>query len=267
MIKNFKIFAKALHYINKHDKLYRQAKKLLKQGKKQEAGEFIQGEVNKFADYCMEITGCTLEVTGLENIPTDRAVVYIANHQGLLDMILMMGSIPYPKGFIAKIETLKIPKISTWMKIMDCVFMDRKNMKKSVQAIYDGIEIVKSGHSMVIFPEGTRSRGGPVKPFKAGSFKLAFGSGADIIPVSIDGTWHAYEETGKITGCPLRLTVHPSVKTAGLSKQEQNQVVAQVQKTIESALTQLSFKEPIAQNNEAGITREDGTRDGAKSEN
>ena len=246
MIKNIKILLKVLKFLNSEKKLYRQAKKLYKQGKVDEIGAFIQPEVNRFAEYCMEITGCTIEKYGIENIPTDKPVVYIANHQGLMDMPIMLGCIPYPKGFIAKIETLKIPIISKWMKFMSCVFMDRKNVKKAVQSIYDGIEKVKAGHSMVIFPEGTRSRGGPVKPFKSGSFKLAFSSGADIVPVSIDGTWHAFEEKGTFQGCHLRLVVHPPVKTEGLDKERQKEVIAQVQATIESELTQISFKEPIA---------------------
>ncbi|MCR4789674.1 MAG: 1-acyl-sn-glycerol-3-phosphate acyltransferase [Treponemataceae bacterium] len=245
MFKSIGKFIKILHWIGRQKPLLKQVKKMEKEGRSDEVPALIQPQVNAFAKYCVEVTGSSVDVQGIENIPTDRAVIYIANHQGVMDMPLMLGYIPYPKGFIAKIETLKIPMISTWMKHMYCVFMDRKNIKKSIQAIYDGVENVKAGHSMVIFPEGTRSRGGKVKPFKAGSFKLAFNAGADIVPVSIDGTWHVFEETGDLKGAPLRLIVHPPVKTAGTNKEEQAKIIKDVQATIEASLSQLSFAEPI----------------------
>ncbi|HPX48385.1 MAG TPA: lysophospholipid acyltransferase family protein, partial [Treponemataceae bacterium] len=62
------------------------------------------------------------------------------------------------KAFISKIEILKVPYLSDWMKLMQCTFLDRKNMRQSVQAMQQAIETVKKGYSLVIFPEGTRSR-------------------------------------------------------------------------------------------------------------
>ena len=243
MSRNGKIYFKILKFVLSENKLLHKAKKFMKKGQMGEVSNLVQGEVCKFAQFCLKITGCTIDVSGIENIPQDRPVVYIANHQGLFDIPMVLGCIPYPKGFIAKIETKKIPLISSWMKVLNCVFMDRSNVKKSIQSIYDGVENIKKGNSMVIFPEGTRSRGGPVKKFKAGSFKLAFNSEADIVPVSLDGTWRAFEEKGHFQPTHMRLVCHPVVKTAGLTKEQQHEVVKQVQTTIESELTQLSFAE------------------------
>ena len=75
-------------------------------------------------------------------------------------------------------------------------------MKQSAQTIIDGIKQLKAGINMVIFPEGTRSKGAPVGEFKAGSFKLATKSKAPIVPVTIDGTYKVMEgNKNKIKAC------------------------------------------------------------------
>jgi 1-acyl-sn-glycerol-3-phosphate acyltransferase len=236
MFRTIKVLFKVIVYMLKKQKLLKQVKKLEKEGKEQEVKEIIAPLVIDWAKYCVDVTGSTIEVTGIENVPADKSVVYIGNHQGIFDIPLLLGYIPYQKAFISKIEILKIPMISDWMKLMKCVFLARKNPRQSIEAMHQGIENVKNGYSMVIFPEGTRNKGGPVKEFKPGSFKLAFQSGADVVPVTIDGTWKIYEEHNKIKPANIKLTIHPPVKTEGLSKEELKEIPAQVQKIVESAL-------------------------------
>lgn len=236
MFRTISVLFKVIVYMLKKQKLLKKVKKLEKEGKEQEVKDIIAPLVIDWAKYCVDVTGSQVEVVGLENVPTDRNVVYIGNHQGIFDIPLLLGYIPYQKAFIAKIEILKIPMISDWMKLMKCVFIARKNPRQSIEAMHQGIENVKNGYSMVIFPEGTRSKGGPVKEFKPGSFKLAFQSGADVVPVTIDGTWKLYEEHNKIKPANIKLTIHPAVKTEGLSKDELRDIPAQVQKIVESAL-------------------------------
>ena len=236
MFRTIRVIFKVIVYMFKKQKLLKQVKKLEQDGKEQEVKEKIAPLVIDWAKYCVDATGTQVEVTGIENVPTDRSVVYIGNHQGIFDIPLLLGYIPYQKAFIAKIEILKIPMLSDWMKLMKCVFLARKSPRQSVEAMHQGIENVKNGYSMVIFPEGTRSKGGPVKEFKPGSFKLAFQAEADIVPVTIDGTWKIYEEHKKINPAKIKLTIHPAVKTEGLNKDELREIPAQVQKIIESAL-------------------------------
>ena len=236
MFRTLSVLFKVIVYMFKKQKALKAINKLEKEGKEQEVRELTVPLVVDWAKYCIDVTGAQVEVVGLENVPADKSVVYIGNHQGIFDIPLLLGYIPYQKSFISKIEILKIPMISDWMKLMKCVFLDRKNPRQSIQAMHQGMENVKNGYSMVIFPEGTRSKGGPVVEFKPGSFKLAFQSGADIVPVTIDGTWKIYEENKKIKPASIKLTIHPVVKTEGLSKDELREIPAQVQKTVESAL-------------------------------
>jgi 1-acyl-sn-glycerol-3-phosphate acyltransferase len=236
MFRTIRVIFKVIVYMFKKQKLLKEINKIEKAGNEQEVKEKIAPLVIDWAKYCVDATGTQVEVTGIENVPTDRSVVYIGNHQGIFDIPLLLGYIPYQKAFIAKIEILKIPMLSDWMKLMKCVFLARKSPRQSVEAMHQGIENVKNGYSMVIFPEGTRSKGGPVKEFKPGSFKLAFQAEADIVPVTIDGTWKIYEEHKKINPAKIKLTIHPAVKTEGLNKDELREIPAQVQKIVESAL-------------------------------
>lgn len=158
---------------------------------------------------------------GLENIPKNQTVLFVSNHQSNFDIPLLMGAIDIPKGFIAKKELEKWPIISTWMKYLNCIFMDRDNLRKSAQSIVEGINLLKGGYSMVIFPEGTRSKGKPVEEFKAGSFKLATKSKCPIIPLTINGTYKLLEgNNNRVKGASIELVIHPPIYVSSLNKDE-----------------------------------------------
>ena len=155
---------------------------------KSEKEAYIYKVTSSWARFILKIAGAKVTVKGEENIPKDDTVLFVSNHQSNFDIPLLMAYINVPKGFIGKKELESWPFIGTWMKYIHCVFMDRDNLRKSAEAIVDGIKLLRSGYSMVIFPEGTRSKGKPVDGFKAGSFKLATKSKRAIVPVTINGT-------------------------------------------------------------------------------
>ena len=221
-------------YMLSKNKERRLALKYDKAGDIQSRDKLVFGLVPLWARYVFEkVTRSTVEVTGLEKIPKDRAVVFIGNHQGNMDIPLLFGYINKPMTFVAKAELGKIPLLSDWMKLLQCTCIERKSPRKSIQAIHDAAEGVKKGYSQVIFPEGTRSKGGPHHEFKAGSFKLAFMSGAPIVPVTIDGTWRIYEGQKKVKkGQHVRLIIHDPIETAGLSKEEQSKIHERVEKIV-----------------------------------
>lgn len=193
--------------------------------------------VPEWARYVVYLGGATVEVTGEEHIPTDTAVAFVANHQGYFDIPILLGYVNKPKAFISKIEILKVPLLSGWMKLMQCTFLDRKNMRQSVKAMEEAVNTVKKGYSLVIFPEGTRSRGGPVAEFKAGSFRLAIKAGVPVVPVTIDGSWHIYEERKKLgKNATVKVTVHPAIPTAGLSREDIAALPEKVRAVVAGAL-------------------------------
>jgi 1-acyl-sn-glycerol-3-phosphate acyltransferase len=121
--------------------------------------------------------------------------------------------------------------------------MDRSDMKQSTKIIIEGIRQLKEGTNMVVFPEGTRSKGGPVHEFKAGSFKLATKSKAVVVPLTIDGTYKIMEANGnRIKPAEVNLYIHKPIITAELTKEETAELPARVEKIILSALPEYKDK-------------------------
>ena len=134
----------------------------------------------------MFICGVKLTVIGEENVPKDVPVLYIGNHRSYFDIIITYSRCPRLTGYIAKDTMGKVPLLNIWMKRLYCLFLDRTDMKKGLKTILTGIDQIKAGISMCIFPEGTRNKTDDLMlPFKEGSFKIAEKSGCPIIPMAI----------------------------------------------------------------------------------
>ncbi len=141
--------------------------------------------------------GVTYEVRGQERIPRDRAVLYVGNHRSYFDILVGYVTVPGLTGFVAKKEMERIPLLNLWMRRVNCLFLDRTNIKEGLKAIIAGIAKVKAGVSIWIFPEGTRNEN--PKPeelmeFHEGSMKIAEKSGCLVVPVAILGTAAIFEE-------------------------------------------------------------------------
>lgn len=161
------------------------------------------GERNQFPSDC---PGCfsvhpvggsvKLTVIGEENVPTDVPVLYIGNHRSFFDVPLTYPRCPIRTGYIAKKEMEKVPLLSTWMKRLHCLFLDRNDLKQGLKTILTAIEKVKSGISICIFPEGTRNKNEDeldMLPFHEGSFKIAAKTNCPIIPMAISGSADIWE--------------------------------------------------------------------------
>lgn len=185
-----------------------------------------------WAKTLVEIVGGRVTVNGVENLPKG-AVVFVANHQGSFDIPVLIAYVPKPFGFISKIEVLKIPIVGGWMRVMNCVFMDRSSRVKSTQAIVEGVKVLKEGHSLVIFPEGTRSKGGPVQTFKAGSVRLAIDAEVPIVPIAIDGTADILEKNKFfMTPADVTITILPPIPVEKLKTMDSKELAGHVQALI-----------------------------------
>jgi 1-acyl-sn-glycerol-3-phosphate acyltransferase len=140
------------------------------------------------------ICGVKKTVIGRENVPKKEAVLYIANHRSYFDVPVAYSCLPTLTGFMAKKEIGKIPFLSTWMRFLQCLFLDREDIKQGLITVLKGIEQVKAGYSIFISPEGTRSQGSEMLPFKEGSFKIAEKTGCAIIPVALSNTDEVFEK-------------------------------------------------------------------------
>ena len=142
------------------------------------------------------ISGVQLTVIGEEQVPVDEPVLYIGNHRSYFDIVISYARCPRLTGYIAKDSMLKIPLLSTWMKRLNCLFINREDIKESLKTILAGIENVKNGISMCIYPEGTRGKGVDeldMLPFKEGSLKIAEKTGCKIVPMAMTGSADIFE--------------------------------------------------------------------------
>jgi 1-acyl-sn-glycerol-3-phosphate acyltransferase len=199
-----------------------------------ERDKIIHQVPDSFGKMMIGVTGSKVTVKGLENLPKDQAVLFVSNHQSNFDIPLLMGYLTKPMGFISKIELKKIPIVRPFMEYMNCVFMDRTDRRQSLQAIKDGITKLQEGHSLVVFPEGTRSKGDKMGEFKSGSFHLALKSGVPVVPLRINGTYNILESNGnRIKPANITLEIFSPVDPEKLGLTDPKALSSYVQQIIE----------------------------------
>jgi len=190
--------------------------------------------VTAWANATAKAAGVKIDVIGTENVP-EETCLFVANHQSYLDIPVLMASINKPIGFVAKKEMEKIPGLSYWMSEMHSVFMDRENVREAVKSINQGIDNLKNGYSMVIFPEGTRSKCDKIGEFKKGSMKLGVKADVPLVPVTIDGTYKAYEgNKNRFKRADVRIIIGQPIYPRDLNKEEQNNLAETFKDIIEA---------------------------------
>jgi 1-acyl-sn-glycerol-3-phosphate acyltransferase len=205
--------------------------------RKENQAKLLYWLTRSWARQMVAAAGGKVEVSGLENLPQKQGVLFVANHQGAFDIPLLLGFVPGLKGFVSKKENFRLPIVSFWMKRLGCIVIDRGDLRQSVRAIARGVGDLRAGHSLVIFPEGTRSKSGVMGRFKDGSFKLATRSGAAIVPLTIDGSYRLLEGNhGRIGPGTIRLHIHPQIVLADLSDGQRNDLAERVRSIIASGL-------------------------------
>lgn len=148
-----------------------------------------------------------MAVSGDNRLPPGPVVI-MGNHQSIFDIMLLLGYVDKPIAFIAKIETKSYPVINIWMKYLKCLFLNRGDLRQSTRVFQQAVDQLRLGvSSLVIFPEGTRSRSGKMGEFKRGSMKLPLRSNVPIVPVALDGTLWVFEGNGKIVA-PSTVRLH-----------------------------------------------------------
>jgi len=187
------------------------------------------------------LSGVKRTVIGMENIPRNEPVLYIANHRSYFDIPVTYVSLPTLTGYMAKKEIARIPFLSTWMRLLRCLFLDRNDIKQGMKTILQAIEQIKEGYSIFISPEGTRNQGKEMLPFKEGSFKVAEKTGCAIIPVAITNTDEIFENH-KPWIRPAKVVVEfgKPIYPRQLDKEQQKHIGSYVQNIIREMLVKNS---------------------------
>lgn len=185
------------------------------------------------------ITGADISYIGRENVPKDRAVLYVGNHNSYFDILLTYSQCPGLTGYVAKSEMLRYPLLRDWMKRLYCVFLDRNDLRAGMQMILTCIDYIKNGISICIFPEGTRSKDGQMQPFHEGSLKMAAKTGCPIIPMAISNSAQIFENHMPfVRPCKVIVEYGAPVYPKELSKEDQKFLGAYTQKKIQEMLDQ-----------------------------
>ena len=177
--------------------------------------------VQRAFGFILFLAGTKVEVLGRENVPDNQPVLYVGNHRSYFDIVIGYRLIKGEAGFVAKKEMEKIFFLRRWMTNLHCLFLDRENLKEGLKTILTGIEYIKNGISIWIFPEGTRNPGLGLMDFKEGSMKIAEKSGCPIIPVAMTGTAEIFEKhIPRVKRSHVTVTFGKPIDVKALDKQQ-----------------------------------------------
>jgi 1-acyl-sn-glycerol-3-phosphate acyltransferase len=213
-------------------------------GRHAEEQEYIRLAQNYWGPGALGALGGTLETENLDHIP-EGPVFFVSNHQGNVDIVVFMAAVTTKQhGFVAKKELESIPYFGKWVPRIRSLMIERDSARATLLAFKEGAEWLKQGYSLVIFPEGTRSRGDNMGEFKKGSLHMAIKAGVPIVPVSISGSWRIFEEKGYPQRRTVKFHVHEPIETANLSKEDLTELPDKVEQTIRKKVEEWNAARP-----------------------
>lgn len=164
------------------------------------------------------ITPVIVKVHGRENVMPGQSYVVVANHQTGFDIFMLYGYLGINFKWIMKKELRKLPFIGYASEKVGHIFIDRSSARASVKSLEEARQKLTKGTSVVIFPEGTRSKSSTIRPFKRGAFKLALDLELPVLPVTIVNSWRI-KRHGFMNIVPGRaaLVIHPPIKTGNFT--------------------------------------------------
>jgi 1-acyl-sn-glycerol-3-phosphate acyltransferase len=187
----------------------------------------------------LSLAGIRFKVVGRENVPQGRAAVYCANHQSNVDPPVLYRAVHPRLHVLYKQEIDRIPLLARAFRMAGFIPIDRHNKESALRSIEAGASSLRSGHSFLIFPEGTRSKTDQLLPFKKGGFRMAIKAGAPIVPVAISGG-RAAMVRGSFIIRPVTLTIRVGrpVETRAVDVEARDVLIERVRHEIATLLAQ-----------------------------
>jgi 1-acyl-sn-glycerol-3-phosphate acyltransferase len=174
-----------------------------------------------------------VKVEGLSHIDPLRSCIYMSNHQSNFDIPVLLAHLPVQFRWLAKAELFKIPIFGRAMRGAGYVRIDRFNRESAFKSIEEAAAKMKDGVSVMIFPEGTRSRDGNIRPFKKGGFVMAVDSGVPIVPVILRGTLPIMAKSSlRINAGVVSLNIEKPIDTSGYSRENKDDLIDTVRSVI-----------------------------------
>ena len=184
----------------------------------------------------LKTTGVRVRVKGLEHVDPSKSYVFAANHQSIYDIPIVFMSIPMQLRIVAKESLGKIPFMGWHLHHSGHLLVDRKNPGPDI--VEKMKRLVNEAHSLIVFPEGTRSVDGTLGRFKKGSFVVAIDAQLPVVPVSVRGSSHVMKK-GRLMVCPrdVTVTIHPPIPTAGVAREDVRAFAERVRAVVAADLT------------------------------
>jgi 1-acyl-sn-glycerol-3-phosphate acyltransferase len=176
-------------------------------------GHFAHKCARAWSWLILSTTGVEVKVRGLDRVERGKTYVFVANHQSIYDIPCLFWSIPFQLRIIAKESLGRFPVLGPHLKRTGHMLVDRSKPDRA--GIFDwATRLTTNGLSLIVFPEGTRSRDGHMGKFKGGSIMLAMQAGLPIVPISVVGSRHVMKK-GELTTRPghVTLIVHDPITT------------------------------------------------------
>jgi 1-acyl-sn-glycerol-3-phosphate acyltransferase len=175
-----------------------------------------------------------VRVEGAERVPRGTPVVFMANHESLLDIPVLLSAIPSQVRFLAKKSLFSIPFLGWAISAMGFIPVDRKNRRNAVRSFEEAAERIRRGRAVAIFPEETRTRSSALLPFQRGGFLIAIKAGIPIVPVGLDSPRDRMPRGSYVLRPgPITVRFGAPVPTEGRGVTEKAELMAEVRDQIQ----------------------------------
>jgi 1-acyl-sn-glycerol-3-phosphate acyltransferase len=178
---------------------------------------------------------CRVDVTteGNENIAPNGTYVVMTNHQSVFDIVAVAATLPVSWRFVAKRELTRIPFFGWGLLAAGHIVIDRGSNERSVRTLKRAAERVRAGTSVIVFPEGTRSKTGKLRAFKSGGFHLAIEAGVPVLPATISGSRRVTPPKSlRVESGPILIRYGKPIPTEQITVDDRNQLKEEVRQAI-----------------------------------
>ena len=201
-------------------------------------GVFAHGCARIWSWLILATTNVDVTVSGIERLRRDVTYVFVSNHQSIYDIPIIFVSIPHQLRIIAKESLGRLPILGWHLRWTGHLLVNRARPSSKIGERIS--KLLRDGFSLIVFPEGTRSRDGNVAPFKRGVFLLSVEASLPIVPVAVVGSRHVMRK-GRLMTCPgeVQLVIHEPILTASLTAADVRNLSDRVRETINSSVEAL----------------------------
>lgn len=182
---------------------------------------------------------CPVRVRGREHIERGKSYVFVANHQGAFDIFMIYGFLGVPIKWVMKAGLEKIPFVGAACRAAGFIFVDNSSSKAAARSVREAERALKSGASIAIFPEGSRTKTGRLGRFKKGAYQMAADQHLPIIPITLNGPFDVLPIGSlNLHRRPMEMVIHEAIPAESMDPSHEGlqQMANRTREIIESSL-------------------------------